>query len=122
MNTLGAVSRLGQWRFRHVFRSADECGRLDFTDAGLTDFSACSKVLLTVTPRAPRLGCWGEADPVMTASLAAGSLVVSNPGFVEAVFPVGSLLDVPPDLCDARVFITVGPETEQIFCEPVEFA
>ncbi|MEN3229178.1 hypothetical protein PUR21_16295 [Methylorubrum rhodesianum] len=134
MNTLGAVSRLGQWRFRHVFRSADERGRLDVTDAGLVDFSTCSEVLLTVTPRAPHRGCWsghaphrgcwsGHApEPVMTASLAAGSLVVSNPGLVEAVFPVGSLLDVPPGLYDVRVLVTIGPETEEIFCEPVEFA
>ncbi|MBB2959834.1 hypothetical protein [Methylobacterium sp. R2-1] len=124
MNTLGAVSRLGQWRFRHVFRAADERGRLDLSDEGLIDFSACSEVLLTVTPRAPHRGCWsGHApEPVMTASLAAGSLVVSNPGIVEAVFPVGSLLCVPPGLYDVRVFVTIGPETEQVFSEPVEFA
>ena len=124
MNTLGAVSRRGQWRFRHVFRGADERGRLDVTDAGLIDFSTCSEVLLTVTPRAPHRGCWsGHApEPVMTASSATGSLVVSNPGLVEAVFPAGSLLDVPPGLYDARVFVAIGPETEEVFCEPVEFA
>ncbi len=38
-------------------------------------------------------------------TLAAGSLFVSNPG-----------------LYDVRVFITIGPETEEIFCEPVELA
>lgn len=122
MNTLGAVSRQGQWRFRHVFRAGDARGRLDLTDSGLIDFSTCSEVLLTVTPRPPRRGCWGEAEPVMTASLAASSLVVSNPGLVEAVFPAGSLLDVPPGLYDARIFVTIGPETEEVFCEPVEFA
>lgn len=122
MNTLGAVSRRGQWRFRHVFRSADERGRLDVTDAGLIDFSTCSEVLLTVTPRAPRRGGWSEADPVLAASLAAGTLVVSNPGIVEAVFPQGALHCLPPGIYDARVFVTIGPETEEIFCEPVEFA
>jgi hypothetical protein len=59
---------------------------------------------------------------VLAASLAAGSLVVSNPGLVEVVFPHGSLLDVPPGLYDARIFVTIGPETEEVFCEPVEFA
>lgn len=124
MNTLGAVSRQGQWRFRHVFRGADARGRLDVSDAGLIDFSTCSEVLLTVTPRAPHRGCWGglDADPVLSASFRAGTLVVSNPGIVEAVFPSGSLLDVLPGLYDARVFVTIGPETEEIFREPVEFA
>lgn len=123
MNTLGAVSRRGQWRFRHVFRSADERGRLDITDAGLIDFSACSEVALEVTPRAPHRGCSGrEPEPVLAASLASGTLVVSNPGLVEAVFPAGSLFDVAPGLYDVRIFVTIGPETEQVFCEPVEFA
>ncbi|MFC7664024.1 hypothetical protein [Methylorubrum suomiense] len=124
MNTLGAVSRQAQWRFRHVFRSADERGRLDVTDAGLIDFSACSEVALQVTPRAPHRGCWGrqEPAPVLAASLVGGSLVVSNPGIVEAVFPAGSLLCLEPGLYDARVFVTIGPETEEIFCEPVEIA
>lgn len=58
----------------------------------------------------------------MTASFAAGSLVVSNPGIVEAVFPAGSLRDLYPGIYDARVFVTIGPETEEVFCEPVEFA
>lgn len=92
------------------------------TDAGLIDFSTCSEVLLTVTPRAPHRGCSGDAAPVMTASLAAGSLVVSNPGLVEAVFPAGSLNDLRPGLYDVRVLVTIGPETEEVFCEPVEFA
>lgn len=124
MNTLGAVSRRGQWRFRHVFRGADEHGRLDVSDAGLIDFSICSEVRLDVTPRAPHRGCWSGFDPapVLTASLTAGTLVVSNPGIVEAVFPEGSLHCLPPGLYDARVFVTIGPETEEIFCEPVEFA
>ena len=124
MNTLGAVSRLGQWRFRHVFRSADARGRLDISDDGLIDFSACSEVLLTVTPRGPHRGCWdGQGpEPVMTASHTSGSLFISNPGLVEAVFPTGSLLGIRPGLYDVRVFATIGPETEEIFCEPVEFA
>ncbi|TFZ59299.1 hypothetical protein E4V01_07535 [Methylorubrum sp. Q1] len=124
MNTLGAVSRRGQWRFRHVFRAGDARGRLDLTDAGLIDFSTCSDVALEVTPRAPhRGGCAGrEPLPLLAASLASGTLVVSNPGLVEAVFPAGSLNDVPPGLYDTRVFVTIGPETEEVFCEPVEFA
>lgn len=123
MNTLGAIPRRGQWRFRHVFRAADARGRLDITDAGLVDFSTCSEVALEVTPRAPYRGCDGrEPLPVLAASLASGTLIVSNPGLVEAVFPAGSLLDVPPGLYDARIFVTIGPETEEVFCEPVEFA
>ncbi|MCJ2107842.1 hypothetical protein MKK70_21175 [Methylobacterium sp. E-041] len=132
MNTLGAVSRRGQWRFRHVFRSADPAGRLDITDAGLIDFSAASDVVLTVTPRAPKwreLWCWssigccaGDAPPVLLASLSTGTLVVSNPGLVEALFPAGSLLAIPPGLYDVRVSVTIGPETAEIFDEPIEFA
>lgn len=124
MNTLRAVSRRGQWRFRQVLRGADERGRLDIADAGLIDLSTCSEVALEVTPRAPhRGGCDGrDPAPVLAASLASGTLVVSNPGLVEAVFPAGSLLDVPPGLYDARIFVTIGPETEEVFCEPVEFA
>jgi hypothetical protein len=124
MNTLRAVSRRGQWRFRQVLRGADERGRLDITDAGLIDLSTCSEVALEVTPRAPHRGGWDGRDPapVLAASLASGTLVVSNPGLVEAVFPAGSLLDVPPGLYDVRIFVTIGPETEEVFCEPVEFA
>ncbi|MDV2984153.1 UNVERIFIED_CONTAM: hypothetical protein Q9R58_07550 [Methylobacteriaceae bacterium AG10] len=124
MNTLGAVSRRGQWRFRHVFRGADGRGRLDVTDAGLIDFSTCSEVALEVTPRAPHRGCWSSFDPkpVLAASLTSGTLVVSNPGLVEVVFPTGSLLCLPSGLYDVRVFVTIGPETEEVFCEPVEFA
>lgn len=123
MNTLRAVSRRGQWRFRQVLRGADERGRLDITDAGLIDLSTCSDVALEVTPRAPHRGRAGrEPPPVLSASLASGTLIVSNSGLVEAVFPAGSLLDVPPGLYDARIFVTIGPETEEIFCEPVEFA
>ncbi|SOR27126.1 protein of unknown function [Methylorubrum extorquens] len=124
MNTLGAVSRRGQWRFRHVFRAADARGRLDPTDEGLIDFSTCSEVALEVTPRAPHRGCWSRQDPapVLAASLASGTLVVSNPGIVEAVFPAGSLTDLRPGIYDTRVLVTIGPETEEVFCEPVEFA
>lgn len=124
MNTLGTVSRRGQWRFRHVFRAADERGRLDISDEGLLDFSACSEVVLEVMPRMPHRGCRGSQDlePILTASLTAGTLIISNPGLVEAVFPAGSLSSVPPGLYDARILITIGPETEEVFCEPVEFA
>ena len=130
MNTLGAKPRCGQWRFRHVFRAADSLGRLDVTDAGLIDFSGCSEVLLTVTPRDPRHHCWGgwwtgawsEPQPVLSAAMTTGTLKVVNPGFVEAVFPAGSLLAFPPGLYDVRVAVTIGPETEEIFREPIEFA
>jgi len=130
MNTLGARPRGGQWRFRHVFRASDALGRLDTTDAGLIDFSSCSEVLLTVTPRDPRhrgpadcwSGCWAEPPAVLSAALSKGTLTVSNPGLVEAVFPAGSLLVFPPGVYDVRVAVTIGPETEEIFREPVEFA
>ena len=129
MNTLGARPRGGQWRFRHIFRSADALGRLDVTDAGLIDFSGCSEVLLTVTPRDPRHHCRGggwagtcsEPQPVLSAAMTTGTLTVVNPGFVESVFPLGSLLAFPPGLYDVRVAVTIGPETEEIFREPVEF-
>ncbi|GLS44357.1 hypothetical protein [Methylobacterium brachythecii] len=130
MNTLGGVSRRGQWRFRHVFRSANERGQLDVTDAGLIDFSTASDVVLTVVPREPVQprawcfelgGCHGHR-PVLMAALSAGTLAVSNPGIVEALFPRGSLLGFPPGLYDVRVSVTIGPETEEIFNEPIEFA
>jgi hypothetical protein len=129
MNTLGAVSRRGQWRFRHVFRSATPDDRLDISDAGLIDFSRASDLVLTVTPRPPvrRHACdwgWTGGDPasIFSASWSAGTLVVSNPGIVEAVFPAGTLLNFPPGLYDVRVSVTIGPETAEIFDEPIEFA
>ncbi len=87
MNTLGTVSRRGQWRFRHVFRALDGLGRLDISDAGLIDFSTCSEITLRVTPRAPQGRCWGawwggpcaEPAPVLAAALSAGTLKVMNP-------------------------------------------
>jgi len=130
MNTLGARPRGGQWRFRHVFRASDALGRLDVTDAGLIDFSGCSEILLTVTPRDPRhrawcgwwTGRWAEPVPVLSAAMSTGTLKLSNPGILEAVFPAGSLLTFPSGLYDVRVAVTIGPETEEIFREPVEFA
>ena len=134
MNTLGAVSRRGQWRFRHVFRFGCADGRMDVSDAGLIDFSSASDLVLRVTRRPPiRHQSWcgpafGSTDgycepaPVLSASLAAGTLVVSNPGIVEAVFPAGSLLQLPPGLYDVRITVTIGPETAEIFDEPIEFA
>lgn len=123
MNALGSVSRQGQWRFRRILRATDARGRVDASDSGLIDFSACSEIALTVTRRAPHRGGWDEpkAAPVLAASLTAGTLFASNPGIVEAVFPAGSLLCVPPGLYDVRILVTIGPETEQIFFEPVEF-
>lgn len=123
-NALGTVSRMGQWRFRRVLRASLPDGRLDLSDDGLIDFSACSEILLTVTPRPPfggqRRGL--DPDPVLAASMTAGTLVVSNPGIVEALFPTGWSASVPPGLYDARVLVTVGPETAAIFDEPVEIA
>ena len=130
MNTLGARPRGWQWRFRQVFRASDALGRLDVTDAGLIDFSTCSEILLTVTPRDPRHSCWSGwwngcgfgPPPVLTAAMSTGTLAVFNPGILEAVFPAGSLLAFPPGLYDVRVAVTIGPETEEIFREPIEFA
>ena len=129
-NTLGARPRSGQWRFRHIFRWSDALGRLDVTEAGLIDFSNCSEILLTVTPRDPRCrswsgwwsGCWSEPPAVLSAAKSAGTLAVWNPGTLESVFPAGSLLAFPPGLYDVRVAVTIGPETEEIFREPIEFA
>lgn len=120
MNTLGSVPRRGQWRFRRIFRGADARGRLDVADDGLIDFSTCSEVAFTVTPRAPHRGCWNERDPVLSASLTAGTLVVANPGIVEAMFPESALRDIPPGLYDVRIDVTVGAETSEIFDEPVD--
>ncbi|KQP61122.1 hypothetical protein ASF41_22905 [Methylobacterium sp. Leaf111] len=134
MNTLGAVSRRGQWRFRHVFRSATPDDRLDISDAGLIDFSRASDLVLSVTRRPPvqhRAWCgpvFGSADsycepaPVLSASLTTATLIVSNPGLVEALFPAGSLLGLRPGLYDVRILVTIGPETAEIFDEPIEFA
>ncbi|POR42574.1 hypothetical protein [Methylobacterium sp. V23] len=129
MNTLGAVSRRGQWRFRHVFRSATADDRLDISDAGLIDFSRASDLVLTVTPRPPvrhHARDWGRSGvdlaPILSASWSAGTLLVANPGIVEAVFQAGTLLNFPPGLYDVRVSVTIGPETAEIFDEPIEFA
>lgn len=128
LNALGRVSRRGQWRLRRIMRAALPDGRLDLTDSGLIDFSSASLVRLTVTPRAPEV-CHGslnwngsrrELEPVLSASTADGTLFVSNPGILEAVFPDGWSACVPPGLYDVRILLTVGPETAVIFDEPVE--
>lgn len=132
-NTLGARSRRSQWRFRQILRTRDASGRLDISSAGLLDFTGCTEILLTVTPREPRAlhwfgwwdgcgGCLGELPPILTASMTAGTLFVSNPGLVEAVFPAGTLLAFPRGFYDVRIAVTAGGETEEIFDEPVEFA
>ncbi len=41
---------------------------------------------------------------------------------MEAVFPAGSLLTFPRGLYDVSVAVTIGPESEEIFREPIEFA
>jgi hypothetical protein len=134
LNTLGSVSRRGQWRFREVLRAERADGRVDLTDDGLIDFASASEIVLTVTRRPPvRHQAWcgpafGWADgycasaPVLSASLSAGTLVVSNPGIVEAVFPAGSLLGFAPGIYDVRIAITIGAETAEIFEEPVALA
>lgn len=124
LNALGAVSRHGQWRLRLVLRAGFHDGRLDLSDAGLIDFSTAS-LRLTVTPRPPLHGCrstWcgHEPEPALSANSADGSLFVSNPGIVEALFPSGWSACIPPGLYDVRVLMTVGPETARIFDEPVE--
>lgn len=131
LNALGSVSRHGQWRFRRVFRASLPDGRLDMSDAGLIDFSAASLVRLTVVPRPPyrRVGwdgdfCgsehWPEARPILSASTADGTLLVRNPGIIEALFPDGWSRSVPPGLYDVRLLVTIGPETAEILNQPVE--
>lgn len=129
LNALGRVSRRGQWRLRGIMRAALPDGRLDLADSGLIDFSAASLVRLTLTPRAPEacrgvLGCGDrrDPDPVLSASTADGTLLVSNPGIIEALFPDGWSRCVPPGLYDVRILLTVGSETAEIFDEPVEIA
>jgi hypothetical protein len=109
-------------------------GRLDVSDAGLIDFSTASDIVFTVTCRPlvqHQAWCgpvFGSADgycepaPVLSASLATGTLMVANPGIVEVLFPAGTLLGLPPGLYDVRISITIGSETAEIFDEPVEFA
>ncbi|BAQ43963.1 hypothetical protein [Methylobacterium aquaticum] len=118
LNAMGAVSRHGQWRLQRVLRSILPDGRVDASDAGLIDFSAASEILLQVVPRQPR----GNHDPhpVLAASAVAGTLVVSNPGVVEALFPLGWSAHVPAGVYDVRIWMTVGPETALIFDNPVE--
>lgn len=124
LNALGAVSRLGQWRLRLVLRAGFADGRLDLSHGGLIDFSTAS-LLLTVTPRPPfgtcrAIACGHDPEPVLSASSANGTLLISSPGIVEALFPSGWSACVPPGLYDVRVFMTVGPETACIFDNPVE--
>lgn len=120
LNALGRVSRHGQWRFRHVFRVADPTGRLDLSDDGLIDFSQVSDLVLTLTPRRPLIGPCCRAEPVLTASIRAGTLLVLSPGVLEALFPDGWSACVPSGLYDLRMSVTVGPETATILDEPVE--
>lgn len=130
LNTLGSVSRRGQWRFRQTLRAKRTDGRVDVSDDGLIDLDGASDLVLTVTPRAPlgrngcsaKLGCGDAPVPVLTASLAADTLQVRSPGFVEALFPRGRLLAFLPGIYDVRLAITIGPETAEIFDEPIEFA
>ena len=134
LNTLGSVSRRGQWRFREILRARRADGRVDVSDDGLVDFASASDIILTVTRRPPiRHQAWcgpafGSADgycapvPVLSASLSAGTLTALNPGIVEAVFPAGTLLQFAPGLYDVRISIRIGPETAEIFDEPVAFA
>ncbi|MBB5762396.1 hypothetical protein HNR01_002016 [Methylorubrum rhodesianum] len=119
LNTLGAASRCGQWRLRLVLRMGSPDGRLDLTEAGLIDFSAASDVTVQVVPRDRRCGVH-DPHPLLTASTSAGTLFVSNPGIVEALFPAGWSACVPPGVYDVRVLMTVGPETALVFDEPVE--
>ncbi|KQO90915.1 hypothetical protein ASF36_22055 [Methylobacterium sp. Leaf90] len=120
LNALGRVSRRGQWRLRRSFRAADPTGRLDLSDDGLIDFSRASDLVLTVSPRPPVGGSRCQAEPVLTVSMRAGTLFVLNPGFVEALFPDGWSAEIPPGLYDVRLMVTIGPETAEIFDEPVE--
>lgn len=123
LNGLGRVRRNGQWRLRLVIRQVDPAypdGRLDLSDNGLVDFPEGAEVLLTVTRRRDRStrGSFGtcgevggEVPPVLQASRSDGTLFVSSPGWIEAVFPAGWSARIPDGLLDVRVFLTIGPET-----------
>ncbi len=91
LNAMGAVSRHGQWRLRRVLRSSLPDGRLDLSDAGLFDLSAAhrrgaSGRAPAVAPALPDDVLWRRPFPVLVAAATAGTLVVSNPGIVEALF------------------------------------
>lgn len=124
LNTLGRISRLGQWRFRHVFRVSDATGRIDQTDNGLFAFGT-SDVVLTLSPRPPirRDRCGAEcmdASTVLAAARSAGTLSVYDPGHIEAVFPNGWSRHIPPGLYDLRVAVLVGGDTSVILDQPVD--
>lgn len=130
LNAMGSVSRRGRWRVRRELRAAAPDGRLDLSDAGLIDLSSASEIRLTVTPRSP-LGLYRygaacldgapfDPPPVLVASTADGSLLVANPGFVEAVFPDGWGRCISPGLYDVRITVTIGAETADVFDQPVE--
>lgn len=124
LNAMGAVSRHGQWRLRRVLRATLPDGRLDLSDGGLIDFSAASEVALHVVPRLPHPGGWRSTchgpQPVLTALASDGTLVLSNPGIVEALFPAGWSACIPPGIYDVRILMSVGPETAAVFDNPVE--
>lgn len=131
LNALGAVSRQGQWRLRRVIRQVDPAfpdGRLDLSDDGLVEFPDGAEVVLTVTPRRParsfacdRFGTNAcEPAPILRAARSDGSLFVSSPGWVEAVFPAGWSTGVRPGLYDVRILLTIEPETALLFDEPIE--
>jgi hypothetical protein len=53
LNTLGSVSRRGQWRSREILWAVRADGRVDVSDDGLIDFSTASDVVSTVMRRPP---------------------------------------------------------------------
>ena len=57
---------------------------------------------------------------MLSASLAAGTLLVSDPGILEALWPAGWSAQIPPGLYDLRVTVTIATETAVILDEPVE--
>lgn len=125
LNTLGRVSRLGQWRFRHVFRVSDATGRIDQSDNGLFAFGEAD-VRLTLSPRPPLVArlCWDACAPadraVLAASRSAGSLGVYDPGHIEAVFPAGWSQHIPPGLYDLRIAVTVDAATAILLDQPID--
>lgn len=124
INTLGRVSRHGQWRLRGTLRAMAIDGRLDLGEDGLFGFENVSAAVLLVTPRPPYQGWGGCNEPpvVLSASLADETLTLLSPGFFEALFPSGWSASVPPGDYDVRLFLTIGPETARVYDEPVTLA
>ena len=126
LNALGRVSRRGQWLFQRVVRLALIDGRLDQSDNGLLAMGNASDIVLTVHERPPyrsrshAVRC--EPDPVFTASLRNDTLRISDPGFVQVMFPNGWASELEPGLYDLRINMMLDEQVAVIFDEPFELA